>query len=363
MITKLKIQGYKSIEELELPLQSINILLGGNGVGKSNFISLFVLLRKIYQQQLQEYVAQKGGADRLFYYGKKITNSIDIDLEFGNKEGKGYNRFLLGLKPVQDEVLIHNTLTAFKPETNWHYKNYDENVRESGFRFRRDSQAYYVNDLLRTFSVYHFHDTGDNSPLKGKCRIDDNEFLQPNGNNLPAFLYFLQEKSPRSFSRIENTIKNIAPFFHHFKLKPDRINDHMIQLEWADSGNIEHYFNAYDLSDGTLRFIALTTLLLQPDPPKTIIIDEPELGLHPVAINKLSALIRKVSKKSQVIVSTQSTNFIDNFDPQDIIVVDRKNNASTFRRLEEENLKEWLEDYTLSEIWGKNIFGGQPYRF
>ena len=156
-------------------------------------------------------------------------------------------------------------------------------------------------------------------------------------------------------------VQFIAPFFEGFILEPDRLNPNFIQLEWREKGQPDGYFNAYHLSDGTLRFICLATLLMQPEPPATIIIDEPELGLHPVAINKLAALVRAVSEKSQVILSTQSVNLIDNFSPEDIIVTNRTTEGSTFERLHEEDFSEWLQEYTLGDLWGQNKFGAQPY--
>ncbi|WP_321319871.1 AAA family ATPase [Labilibaculum sp.] len=360
MITRLKLEGYKSIKELDIRLESINILLGSNGVGKSNFISLFSLLRNIYQRNFQNYVEIKGGSDSLLHFGKKHTQSINIDIYFG-KNNIDMNRFVVNLESTQNDLIIKSIDTAFKPEINWHPHNYELNVRESNFANIRKGQAWYVNDYLQEFDVYHFHDTGDQSPMKGKCNIDENFRLKSDGSNIAAFLYYLQKKHPKNFKRIEMTIRSIAPFFDRFDLQPSRLNEQIIQLEWKELGFPDAYFNAYHLSDGTLRFICLATLLMQPQPPKTIIIDEPELGLHPVAVNKLASLVRKVSKTSQVIVSTQSINFIDNFKPENIIVTDRKDSSSTFRRLNSDELDTWLKEYTLSDIWGKNVFGAQPY--
>lgn len=215
---------------------------------------------------------------------------------------------------------------------------------------------------MREFEVYHFHDTGDRSPMKGKCNIDDNVSLKNNGSNIAAFLYYLQEKHPKHFMRIEKTVASVSPFFKGFNLMPNRLNERLIQLEWKQKGAADTYFNAYQLSDGTLRFICLATLLLQPNPPKTIIIDEPELGLHPVAVRKLASLIKKVSAETQVIISTQAVNLVDNFAPEDIIVVDRQDDATVFTRLDSEALAGWLEDYSLGEIWEKNVIGGQPLK-
>jgi predicted ATPase len=362
MITRIEIEGYKSIRDLGLDLKPINILLGGNGVGKSNFISLFSLVRNIYNRNFQNYVRSKGGAESLLHFGKKNTEQININIFFKDK-GDNQNQFNIEIQEAQNTLMLKEVSTSFLAYgSTWVKKPYENNVLESDFRHINSGQAYFVNPYLKTFDVYHFHDTGDKSPMKGMSDLHDNTELRRDGSNIASFLYFLQEKHPKQFKRIELTIKSIAPFFDHFELQPDRLNEHKIQLEWREKGYPDSYFSAYDLSDGTLRFICLTTLLMQPNPPKTIIIDEPELGLHPVAINKLAAIVRKCSEKSQIILSTQSTNLVDNFEPEDIIVTDRnRSGESVFRRLDGEELAKWLSDYTLSEIWGQNKIGAQPY--
>jgi len=199
--------------------------------------------------------------------------------------------------------------------------------------------------------------------MKGMSNLSDNFILKTDASNLSAFLFYLSQNHPKHFKRIEITVREIAPFFEKFDLKPNQLNNQTIQLEWKEKNFPEAYFNAFHLSDGTLRFIALSTLLLQPFPPKTIIIDEPELGLHPVAINKLTSLIRKISKKTQVIISTQSINLIDNFEPDQIIVTNRRNNQTIFKRLKNDELSSWLDEYTLGDLWGQNKIGAQPYNF
>jgi len=357
MITEIHIKGYKSIRDQVVPLSSINILIGGNGVGKSNFISVFSLVRNIYNKNLRSYVIEKGGADSFLHFGKKKTEKIEIDFFFGGN-GDAYNRFIVTLGLAQDNLFVKSTETAFYSGI-WHRRVYERDVTESNFKSYHTGQAYYVNDMLSEFEVYHFHDTGDKSPMKGKSQVYDNRFLRRDGSNIAAFLYYLQQKHPKHFARIEKAIQSIAPFFEAFSLEPDRLNEDEIQLTWSEKGS-DSLFNAYHLSDGTLRFICLATLLMQPEPPVTIIIDEPELGLHPVAINKLAGLIRKASVKTQIIISSQSVNLVDNFEPENIIVSDRENNASIFRRLEKNELDSWIKDYSMGEIWEKNIIGGQP---
>lgn len=360
MITRIEIQGYKSIKSLEIDLRPINILLGGNGVGKSNFISIFSLIRNIYNQNLQNYLQKKGGANSFLHFGSKVTKQIEVSLFF-KSPGGNENQFSVLLDIGQNTLFLKSVKTAFKSGGNWHYKEFEKNVLESQFSQIRENQAYYVNNRLKEFDVYHFHDTSDTSPIKGLSDLKDNHYLKRDGSNLAAFLYYLKLKEPKHFKRIEMMVKSIAPFFDRFDLEPNFLNENKIELEWKEIGYPDSYFNAYHLSDGTLRFICLATLLMQPNPPETIIIDEPELGLHPVAINKLAAMIRKASEKVQVILSTQSTNLIDNFSPEDIIVTDREGSESVFKRLRSEDLSSWMNDYTLGDLWGQNKLGAQPY--
>lgn len=348
MITKLRIKGYKSIKDQDIELRPINVLIGGNGIGKTNFISTFNLLYSIFNDELQMYCDKKGGANTLLYMGKKHTNEIMINMYF---EKNGYpNEFKVNLEEAQDSLIIKNTYSCMY-EQQW------KEINEKTINGKEIPS--WLQILLSQFKIYHFHDAGDKSPMKGWSRLHDNSFLRYDGENIASFLYFLQEKYPKHFKRIEMNVKAVSPFFDSFNLKPNRLNEETIRLEWKQKGAEDTYFNAYQLSDGTLRFICLATLLLQPEPPQTIIIDEPELGLHPQAINRLATLIKKVSAKSQVIISTQSVNLVDNFDADDIIAVDMKDHASCFRRLDKNKLSVWLDEYSTSELWEKNLIGGQ----
>ena len=288
MITALHINGYKSIKNQEVSLKPTNLLIGGNGVGKSNFITVFSLLRAIYEGNLGSYVLRKGGADNLLFFGKKETEEIAITVEFGDEERVGYNRFNVKLGLAQDELYIIETSTDFKSHGRWHSKLYEENKKESNFRNIHHGQVFWVNDRLKEFQVYHFHDTSDSSPIKSPSAVDDIFALRKDGSNIAAFLLHLQKAHSKHYLRIQKMVQAIAPFFGEFVLNPTTAPSPQVKLAWKEKGNYDKYFDAYSLSDGTLRFICLATLLMQPNPPKTIIIDEPELGLHPVAIKKLA---------------------------------------------------------------------------
>lgn len=355
MLQKIKIEGYKSIKKLDLDLKPLNILIGSNGVGKSNFISFFKLVNNIYERRLQHY-SLKNGLDNLLHYGTKNTSEIVGELNFGN------NLYSFTLLPNNEGFLFIGREDSILPNyTKYKRSFFNENLRESLIKGSSTERDKYLSAHLESYKIYHFHDTSNSAPLRSKVNINDNRILKEDGGNLPAFLYFLEKKHPKSFKRIEKTIKSIAPFFEKFDLKPDALDESRIGLVWTEENHPATYFDATHLSDGSIRFIALATLLLQPDLPKVIIIDEPELGLHPVAINKLSALIKSASQRDcQIIVSTQSVNLINNFDPEDIITVDRIENQSSFRRLDSEEVKNWLEDYSLGELWTKSVIKGQP---
>jgi len=229
---------------------------------------------------------------------------------------------------------------------------------ETDFKKRMNGQAAFINEYIQTFDVYHFHDTGKTSPLKLHAYINDNSMLRSDGANLPAILYLIKEKYPDYFDDIVAVVNTVFPPLKTFRLSPNEFNNDIISLQWVHREAEDYFFDVNQLSDGTLRFIALTTLLMQPNPPRTIIIDEPELGLHPKAIMLLGDMIHKASEKSQIILSTQSIDLINNFDPEDIIMADFDNSSSSMRRLTTDELKGWLDEYTLGEIWEMNKFGG-----
>lgn len=362
MIIAIDIENFKSIKKLQLEFNRINILIGANGVGKSNLIGFFKLLNILYKNELKRHIAAHGYADSFLYFGRKVSKTTTGNIVLApTVEDYQTNQYWYEYDLIPNQS---NHLIIEREEAHFHSVN---DVEES---HTLDYESYFLStaqgkdvdklrDQFKTFVIYHFHDTSVNATLRTPCPLKDNRVLKGDGSNLAAFLYFLQQRHPKNFKFITRIIQSIAPFFKGFMLEPDKLDPDMIELVWEEKGS-DMYLNAQNLSDGTIRFIALATLLLQPEPPSTIIIDEPELGLHPFAINKLAGLIKKVSVKSQVILSTQSVNFVNNFEPDNVITVDRVGKQSVFKRLDSENLKDWLEDYSLGDLWTKSVIGGQP---
>lgn len=366
-IDRIHIKNFKSIRDSgDIRIMPINILIGANGVGKSNFISFFKMLNSISKERLSFYVANNGYENSLLYFGRKKSKSLEGSIVFKPENGNTNNRYDFKLVPKQQASGFYferdeggfNTYAKGYNEA-WYFDDLGGKGRdESGIAENGMRRAEFLREYFESFNVFHFHDTSANSALKQPSKTLDYKYLKSDGSNLAAFLYKIRETHPKHFKMIEYTISSVAPFFEKFDLSPDDINPDVIFLEWLEKGSDE-YFNAHQFSDGTIRFIALTTLLLQPVLPSTIILDEPELGLHPFAIAKLAGMIKRASVQSQIIIATQSVNLVNEFSADDIIVADREDNQTVFKRQSEESLKNWLEDYSIGELWEKNVIGGR----
>ena len=447
-IRNLAISGFKSIKHTDIELHPINIIIGANGAGKSNLLSVFDLLRYHAEKKLRNY----DNANDVFHFGTEHTDQMFVEL-------------------ISDDF-------KYKVEFITSPENDDIRMKRSTASRPADTEQGYVESILKKIKPYHFHNTSPKSKVRSNQGVWDNIQLHPYGGNIASILYkirsygedsnkyikdqeiFLERyydlrrrrkvllkgidklelqfsevrssvisienpdlfstnegaNSQSSINELENlkeklenirekrwelrrnirkidfeiediapnfdyeyeelklddntqlyirayndillSIRAVAPYFDDFVLEKNAKDK--ISLRWKNASNIDKVFGAHQLSDGTLRFILLATLLLQPNPPKVIVLDEPELGLHPTALVVLADIIRSVSKKTQIILTTQSVEFANLFKPEDFIVVDYIDGASSFSRPDKEELEHWLEDYDMGDIWCKNIIGGRP---
>lgn len=362
-LDSITVRGFRSIASIsELKLEAINVIIGPNGSGKSNFIDVFSLLHAMREGHLQEYVAKAGGAERILHFGSKATPQIELHVSFED----GTNQYSITLTATEDDQLLPLSETVYYWDKANHSRPFSRGLaplaREAGIsRSGLTGTEGYVRAHLDRWRVYHFHDTSTGSPMKKTADVHDNRFLRHDASNLAPFLYLLREKHASEYDLIRRTVRLMAPFFDDFTLEPQRLNTDKMRLEWRHRGS-EAYFDAGSLSDGTLRFIALATLFLQPEEyrPSVILVDEPELGLHPYAITLLASLVRHASAQTQVVLSTQSPQLLDHFDPQDVLVADRVEGGTRLTRLASDRLAVWLEEYSLGQLWEKNEIGGRP---
>lgn len=378
-LKRIRIRGWKSIKDADIDLRQLNVFIGGNGCGKSNLVSFFKLLNEMIGGRLQAFIEMSGGANSVLHYGASVTPILTASLMF--KTETGTREYQVRLEPAPGAradalprlIFTGESVDSDHPEfpeslrrdRDWpSFDRAPESVEETVLVQAKESNqtakvAYHLLDSCR---VYQFHDTSSTSQIRSPAYINDNRFLMSNGGNLAAVLYCLKETEPKAYKRIVSTIRQIAPFFGDFELAPMSVDPKSILLDWREKWG-EQKFGPHQMSDGALRAIALITLLLQPEAalPAVIVIDEPELGLHPYAIGVLASLVKRASHHCQVILATQSPALLDEFEPEDVVVVDRESKESTFRRLGPDQLDSWLEDYSFSEVWEKNVFGGGPH--
>jgi predicted ATPase len=374
----LHLAGWKSIQTIDPPLAfgPINVFIGANGAGKSNLISFFRLLNRMISKRLQEYLGASGGAESVFYLGSKHTARIEATLEFCSKDGT--NRYFLRLVQAAGDTLIFSeerlefqrggkgtpktlVLGAGHRETLLHAEA-DKEKQEVANGIKKKRIANVTRSLLAKCRVFHFHDTSETARVRSAGYIEDNRFLHVAAENLAAILYLYRERHSAEYRRIAAAVSMAVPGFEDFILEPQRLNPNNILLKWKRGGS-EYELGPHQFSDGSIRFIALATLLNQPveSLPTMIIIDEPELGLHPAAIELVAGMAKAASQHSQIVLATQSPVLLDHFSADEVIVVNNRQGASEFQRLSSQDLEAWLHDYTISEIWEKNVVGGGPY--
>jgi predicted ATPase len=366
-IDKITIKGFKSIRELvDFELKDINIFVGANGSGKSNFISFFKMLQAFMDGELSSYVTASGGAGDLLFNGRKVTKQMEFVIHSGQR---GY-RFTLLPTPqdgcvVEDGCAIENESRYYGGNRRWwELGDNSEGISKLAEEAKTSHKdAYYskpVYDAVHSWQIYHFHDTGSTAGMRLPEIVQDNKQLRMNAENIAPFLLKLKTKHSCEYEKICNAVRLVIPFFEDFLLEPEeKGSSEKVNLSWTQKRS-DYPMQPYHLSDGSIRFICLATALLQPTPPSTIIIDEPELGLHPHAIEILAELIQIASNETQVIVATQSPALLDQFSVEDIVIVKRKDGASTFKRLDEKDFSEWLENYSIGELWAKNVIMGDP---
>ncbi len=366
MLRRVILKGFKSIKAMDLELRPLNVLIGANGAGKSNLVSFFKMLNEMMAGRLQQYIAGAGRAHSILHYGPKQTPQAEATIEFEVQTGVAtyYERLfhVAGDTLAFADEWVDVTNHAGKSRSvRLGTGQLETQVGQSADAGEAVAQA--VRQFLNGCRVYHFHDTSATARVRQYCYIGDNHPLLPDAGNLAAFLLRLREENGGTvYQRIVTTVRLIAPFFDDFDLEPGGPNKKDVILNWRDKGS-DQVFGPHQLSDGTLRAVCLVTLLLQPENelPKLIIVDEPELGLHPYALNVVAALFKKASHHTQVLISTQSSSFLDSFDPEDIVVVNRDGKESQFMRPDAEKLEAWLEEYSLGEVWEKNVIGGGPH--
>jgi predicted ATPase len=370
------LNGFKSFNSDDhiIEFGDVSVVIGANGAGKSNLVSFFKMIGYMMTTALQQYIGEQGGASALLNYGPKVTPTLSAKFVFSNESHNDGYYFSL-VHAAQESLIFTHEILSFQDKKKYKEVKRVEipvsGTKESGLKLdipelKDFLPAKKIYSLLRNCSVYQFHDTSSTAKIRNSGYINQDDFLYSDGGNLAAFLYGLKEnkKYRPYYDKIVRHTKQIFPQFGDFDLQPNARNGNYIILDWHEQDNTKYKLGAHQLSDGTIRFIALAALLLQPPEnlPSVIVLDEPELGLHPSAIVELASMVKIASQHAQIVLASQSPALLDEFSPEQITVIERDpiTKSSVFKKYAEEDLKDWLEEYTMSEIWDKNIIGGKP---
>ena len=376
-IVSIKIQGFRSLADVELTnLPNAAVLIGPNGSGKSNvFLFLEMVQQMLRYRRLQEFVARHGGADDQLFGGSTRTPELTASMEI--KSGQYLHKYhvFLGFAQPDKFDCRQERLVSTHPDRerllNWispgggdesgimsrleNYPGGDEAIKARDPSLPPMSD---FRDLWGDLSFYHFHNTDFHSNIKKSWDVTDNVRIRADGGNLAAVLYRLERENTRQYDRICHLVQRVLPNFDRFAIEESYGK---VMLRWKAKGS-DKTMGAHLTSDGSLRYFCLVTLLNLPEEmlPSVILLDEPELGLHPSAVGLVGAMIRVMSRHRQVIVATQSPLLVDEFAPNEIFVAELKEGQTTITRQNEEYLSVWLEDYSTGELWQKNLLGGRP---
>ena len=371
-ISRIQVAGYRSLKAVDLVPGRVTVLIGANGSGKSNLLSFLRMVALMRTQSLRRFAGEEGGASALLHYGPKVTKEISLRLEFEQATGANAYGARLGYA-AGDTLLYLDEAVEYRATEGGEFKSVSLGAGHSEARLEEEAPkpgagiARAVLWWLARMNFFHFHDTSSLSPLRQNARQADDHHLLSDGSNLAAFLRRLAsseaQEDQAAWKRIGMLIQQVAPYVK--RLEPDLVDStkpqsSAVHLYWVDKR--DHRFGVHDFSDGTLRAIALITALAQPVSrlPAFVSIDEPELGLHPAAISLLASLVRSVAPRCQVLLATQSPALLDHFDASEVVVTELHDGATQFRRLDTEQLEGWLQDYSLSELFDKNVLGGRP---
>ena len=370
-IESLHIKGFRSLADVEInEMPRAAALIGANSSGKSNFIRFFEMMNwMIGARRLDEFIQRRGGADDQLFGGTKTSRRMEAKLAIRTEFGRNDYRFALGHAHPDRFIFMKEefrfTRDKFGSDAPWqpigsgHTEAQIVEAAQSAASVAINQRtAGALVHLLRRCAVYQFHDTSDDSPQKKKWESEENNYLRSDGGNLAAVLLRLEQRNLRLFESICDYIRRVLPIFDRFQIKEDYGK---VLLRWKAKG-MDKTIGAHLTSDGSLRLFALVTLLNLPPKmlPDVLILDEPELGLHPAAIALVGDMIKVLAEERQVIVATQSPLLVDQFDLDEILVLELRDRRTEIHRYNEIEYRDWLEEYTTGELWQKNVIGGCP---
>ncbi len=361
-IKSITIEGFRSLRSIQnLELPRLSVLIGANGAGKSTLIRFFEMLSwMLKSKNLQEFVLRHGGGDDQFFMGARKTPRIHAELCLETSTGYNDYRFDLAHISAGDTVMVMNEAYRYSAHdipTKAKWTEIEAVGKESSLLEKKHKTAQTIVNLLRQCSTYQFHDTSINAAMHNRWDVTESFRLRSDGGNLAAVLLDLRKTDGKRYELIVRQIRRVLPAFKDFVLEEEAGK---VLLRWVGNQS-DKIFGSHLTSDGSLRLFCLLTLLNLPPTrlPDVMLFDEPELGLHPHAITLVAEMFKRLSKRRQILIATQSPYLVDCFELENIIIASANNGETLLRNLPREQYQAWLDDdYQLSDIWLKQVVGG-----
>ena len=379
-INHIKIGGFRRLKDIDLPIRPFMVLIGANGVGKTSLLDACSLLSATAAGGLNSKLSEFGGVASILTREKAESVSLFVDM---NVPGYRPIEYDLRLTPkgvgyaISYEVLsqerdghtgpfkhieshdgdiryyeIEEPRRLVRP--NWEHNPLETSLFQVPKMFREPEE---LRRILGSVTQYHALDVGPRAPVKLPQQMKPADLPGSDGEDLIPFLYYLREGNHDRYEAIEDTLRAAFPSFESLSFPP--VAAGMLTMTWKDK-NFKKPFFMQELSEGTLRFIWLVSLLQSPGLSTITMIDEPEVSLHPELLSLLADLMREAAKRTQLIVATHSDRFIRFLEPREVVVMDSDDDGdATTTWGDSLDLDEWLKDYSLDEVWRMGRMGGR----
>ncbi|OFW31345.1 MAG: chromosome segregation protein SMC [Acidobacteria bacterium RIFCSPLOWO2_02_FULL_65_29] len=386
LIRRLKVSGLLSFgpKGIDLPLEDLNVLIGANGSGKSNLLEVLALLRAS-PTNLPEPVKEMGGVREWLWKGPESRGEASIDAVVDYPQGRMPVRHVLhvtehgGRFEVADERIENERPHAGMTDPYFYYRFQQgqpvlndlsdqrrglrrENVKpeQSILSQVRDPESYPVlNWLQQQYERIRLYRNWSFGPAAAwrqeQTAHGRSDMLTEGGENLALVLSKFRSSVKKEM------LESLKKLFEGIEDINLQVDGGKVLLFLEETGGRE--IPATRLSDGTLRYLSLLAILLHPDPPPLVAIEEPELGLHPDVMPHIADLLVRASSRSQLIVTTHSRLLVDALTdrPSTVVVCAKENGESRFERLDKAALQAWLDKYSLGDLWSMGELGGNRF--